>query len=78
MSIKPYWKKYLQFDHTLYTENSNKIISSVFQLGNEQSISDYCARVIKYFGTGILTFHFGLSALNRDELIDNHTTEISR
>ena len=42
------------------------IISSVFLLDNKQSISDYCASVIKLFETDILPFHFGLSTLNRN------------
>ena len=62
----------------LCTGNSNKIISSAFELDNEQQISDYCASVIKSFETDILPIHFGSSALNRDDLIYNHTTEITR
>ena len=42
----------------LRTGNSNKIISSV----------------IKSFETDILPFHLGLSALTKDDLINNHTT----
>ena len=60
----------------LRTGNSNKVIISGFKLDNEQSISDYCASVIKSFKTDILPFDFGSSALNRDDLINNHTTEI--
>ena len=68
----------IQFLFKPRTENSNKIISSVFQLDNEQSISDYGASVIKSFETDMSPFHFSLSALNRDDLINNHTTEITR
>ena len=53
-------------------------MSYVFQLDNEQSISDYCESLIKSLETDILPFHFGLSALNSDDLINNPTTEITR
>ena len=64
----------------IYTHFQTKIIKirSVFQLDNEQSISDYCASVSKSSETDILPFHFGLSASNRDDLINNHTTEITK
>ena len=60
------------FLFNLRTGNSNKIISSVFKLDNEQSIADYCASVIISFETDILLFQFGLSDLNRDDLINKH------
>ena len=38
MSIKPYWKKYLQFDHTLYIfkrENSHRIFLESGHVANK-------------------------------------------
>ncbi|KYN04658.1 hypothetical protein ALC62_04469 [Cyphomyrmex costatus] len=62
----------------LRTGNSNKMIASILQLENEQSVSDYSASIIKSFENDILPFYFGLHVLNRDDLIQNHTTEITK
>lgn len=41
-------------------------------------LSDYSKSVINSFETDILPFHFGLSNNSRQELIDNHTTDIAK
>jgi hypothetical protein len=62
----------------LRTGNSNKMIASILQLENEQSVSDYSASIIKSFENDILPFHFGLHNVNRNDLIQNHNTEITK
>ncbi|EFN65199.1 hypothetical protein EAG_00423, partial [Camponotus floridanus] len=62
----------------LRTGNSNKVISSIFQLEFEQSVSDYCGSIMKSFERDILPTRFGLQALNRDDIINNHTTTIAK
>lgn len=62
----------------LRTGNSNKIIASILQLENEQTISEYSDSVINSSEKDILPFHFGLSTLNRNDLIENHTTKMSK
>ncbi|XP_036143574.1 uncharacterized protein LOC118645866 isoform X2 [Monomorium pharaonis] len=62
----------------LRTGNSNKMIASILQLENEQSVSDYSLSIIKSFENDILPFHFVIHAVNRDNLIQNHNTEITR
>jgi len=62
----------------LRTGNSNKMIASILQLENEQSVSDYSTSIIKSFENDILPFHFGLHAVNREDLIQNHNTEITK
>ena len=44
----------------------------------EQSIPFGNSSIIESFGNNTLPFHFGFSALNRDDLIENHTTKITQ
>lgn len=62
----------------LRTGNSNRMIASVFNIDNEQSISEYSASIVKSFEKDVLPFRFGLNFVNRVDLIQNHTTEIAK
>lgn len=57
---------------------SNKMISSILQLEREQQVSDYCKQIIRSFEEDILPFHFGINSVSRQQLIQNHTTNISK
>jgi len=62
----------------LRTGNSNAILASILQLENEQLISEYSSAIVKSFQEDVLPFHFGLTSSNRNDLIQNHTTEIAK
>lgn len=62
----------------LRAENSNKMIASILQLKNEHDVSDYSNSIIKSFEDDLLPLRFGINSLNRDDLIQNHTTEMSK
>ncbi|XP_011873641.1 PREDICTED: uncharacterized protein LOC105565230, partial [Vollenhovia emeryi] len=62
----------------LRTGNSNKMLASILQLENEQVVSEYSSSIIKSFKNDVLPQRFGLSSLNRDDLIQNHTTEVAK
>lgn len=62
----------------LRTGNSNKILASILQLENEQLISEYSSAIVKSFEEDVLPSHFGLNSSNRNDLIQNHTTEIAK
>lgn len=66
------------FMFKLRTGNSNKIIASVFNIDNEQSISEYSASIVKSFEKDVLPLRFGLNFVTRVDLIQNHTTEIAK
>lgn len=54
------------------------MLTSILQVENEQSISEYSASIIQSFEKDVLPLRFGLSSLNRDDLIQNHTTKIAK
>jgi len=62
----------------LRTGNSNKILASVLQIEYEQLISEYSTAILKSFEEDVLPYRFGLTSSIRDDLIDNHTTEIAK
>ena len=62
----------------LRTGNSNKLLASIFNINNEQSISEYSKSIIQFLGKNVLPLHFALNSFNRDNLIQNHTTEIAK
>lgn len=57
---------------------SNKMISSILQLDREQQVSDYCKQIIRSFEKYILPLHFGINSVSRQQLIQNHTNNISK
>ena len=59
------------------TGSSNKLLISLFNIDNEQSISDFFKSIIQSFEKDVLTHRFGLNSVNRNNLIQNHTIEIS-
>jgi len=60
------------------TGKSNAILASILQLENEQLVSEYSSTIVKSFQKDVLPFHFGLTSSNRNDLIQNHTTEIAK
>lgn len=62
----------------LRSGNSNATIASILQLQNEHDVSDYSASVMKSFENDVLPIRFGINAVSRDELIQNHTTEMAK
>lgn len=62
----------------LRTGNSNKMLSSILQLKNEHDVSDYAASVMKSFENDVLPHRFGLGSLNRDNLIQDRTTDMAK
>lgn len=62
----------------LRSGNSNAMIASILQLKNEHEVSDYSNSVMKSFENDVLPFRFGINSVSRDELIQNHTTEIAK
>lgn len=62
----------------LRTGNSNEMLASILQLENKQLVSEYSASIFKSFENDVLPLRFGLSCLKRDDLIQNHTTEIAK
>ncbi|KYN10894.1 hypothetical protein ALC57_16958 [Trachymyrmex cornetzi] len=62
----------------LRTGNSNKILTSILQLENEQLVSEYSSAIIKSFQEDVLPSRFGLSSSIRIDLIQNRTTEIAK
>ena len=66
------------FRFKLRTGNSNKLLASVFNINNEQSISEYSKSIIQFFAKNVLPLHFASNSFNRDNLIQNHTTEIAK
>ena len=58
----------------LRTGNSNKILASILNIDNEQSISEYFASITEFFEKDVFRLHFGLYSINRDNIIQNHTT----
>jgi len=62
----------------LRTGNSNAILASILQLENEQLVSEYSSAIVKSFKKDVLPFHFRLTFFNRNDLIQNHTTEIAK
>ena len=65
------------FHFKLRTGNSNKLLASILNIDNEQSFSEYSKSIIQSFEKDVLPLRFGLNSINRDNLIQNHTTEIS-
>lgn len=62
----------------LRTGSSNKLIAATLQLEREQLVSDYSSSVIESFKKDIFPTQFGLSSVCREDLINNHTTEIAK
>ena len=66
------------FLYKLRTENSNKLLASILNIDNEQSISEYSKSIIQSFEKDVLPLRFGLNSVNRDNLIQNNTTKIAK
>lgn len=63
----------------LRTGNSNKIISTILQIKEEQLILKYCEQVIKFFENHVLSLiYFDLNALSKNDLIQNHSSAIAK
>ena len=62
----------------LRTASSNAIMASILQLENEHKVSEYSNSIIKSFEIDVLPFNFGLSCFNRNDLIENCTTEMAK
>lgn len=62
----------------LRSGNSNQMVYSILGIENAQKISQYTESVIKSFREDVLPTRFGLGAINREELIKNHTTLIAK
>lgn len=62
----------------LRTGNSNKLLASILQIEYEQLISEYSTAVLKSFEEDVLPYRFGITSSIRDDLIENHTTEIAK
>ena len=62
----------------LRTGNSNAMVASILQLENEHKVSEYSNSIIKSFEIDVLPFNFGLSCFNRNDLIENCTTEMAK
>ena len=62
----------------LRTVNSNKMIALILQLREEHVVSDYSDSIIKSFENDVLPLRFGINSVIRDNLIQNHTTEIAK
>ncbi|XP_058804597.1 uncharacterized protein LOC131674731 [Phymastichus coffea] len=58
----------------LRTGNSNEMISSVFGLDRPQQVSEFSKSILKSFEKDVLPSRFGLKAVNRNDLIENHST----
>ncbi|KMQ84861.1 hypothetical protein RF55_16997, partial [Lasius niger] len=54
------------------------MIASILQLKNEHDVSDYSNSIIKSFENDVLPLRFGINSFNRDDLIQNHTTEMAK
>ena len=61
----------------LRTGNSNKMLSSILQLENEHDVSDYSSSLMKSLENDVLPHRFGLGSLNRDNIIQDHTTDMA-
>ena len=62
----------------LRSGNSNKMVAAILQLEREQLVSDYAASIMNSFKKNVLPSRFGLHAISRCELIDSHTTDVSK
>lgn len=62
----------------LRTGASNNLISNVFQIDREQSVSDFCNSVLNSFEKDILPLSFGIKSYTREYLIKNHTSIYAR
>ena len=54
------------------------MIPAILQLEREQLVSDNAASIMKSFKKDVLPSQFGLNAISRRELIDSHTTDVSK
>ncbi|XP_057340564.1 uncharacterized protein LOC130677729 [Microplitis mediator] len=62
----------------LRTGDSNKLISTILDINEEQLVSKYCEQVIQSFEKDILPLRFGLNAVSRADLIENHTSSVAK
>lgn len=62
----------------LQSGRSNALISSTIGLKNKQLVSHYCQEVEDFFEKDILSVRFGIKTLNRELLLQDHTTEIAK
>ena len=53
----------------LRTENSNKLLASILNIDNEQSISESSKSMIQSFEKDVLPLRFDLNFINKDKLI---------
>lgn len=52
--------------------------SSILQIENKHDVFDYSTSVIKCFENDVLPHRFSLGSLNRDNLVQDHTTDIAK
>ena len=69
---------FIVFLFKLRTGNSNKLLASILNIDHEKSISKYSKSIIQSFEKDVLPRRFGLNSVNRDNFIQNHTTEITK
>ena len=62
----------------LRSGNSNKMIAAIWKLKQEQLVSDYAASIMNFFQRDVLPSRSGLNAFSICELIDSHTTDVSK
>lgn len=62
----------------LRTSNSNKLISRILEIDEEQLVSKYCEQVIQSFEKDVLPSRFGLNVVSRNDLIQNHTSAVAK
>ena len=60
------------------SRNSNKIVATMLQLGQEQIVSDYCARVMNDFEISVLPSRPGFDAVSKSNLIKYQTSRMSK
>ncbi|XP_018403017.1 PREDICTED: uncharacterized protein LOC108779943 [Cyphomyrmex costatus] len=62
----------------LRTGNSNKLLASILQIEYEQLVSEYVSSIITAFEEDVLPSRFGLASVTKDDLINNHTTQMAK
>ena len=54
------------------------MIAAILQVERKQLVSDYAASFMNSFKKDVLPSQFELNAISRRELIDSHTTDVSK
>lgn len=60
----------------LRSGNSNEMIAAVLGLDDPRKVSNFSQSILQAFEHEILPIRFGFQAVNREDLIKNHTTDI--